>query len=342
MSDITSPSAPAADVSQALRVDIQRLQTRENCPPQTMGEIAKGDGMFNSAAQRLIDALGGVAAVEELSDHPHIDEEFDWSDIAESDHARVNEILRLISSDMPAPRANGERAIVQVVGLDKLRPHLLWCDPEYRTIAGRILRALALDPARPLDRRIKAERIAAAIMWVGITASGGLARSRRMKPPMLWDWFEVSSCKRIGRELADHVKRYNASVVGTDEVDVRDNPYALSEITLGNSSLLHSTFRGLLVEQRDDLLERIERQHQRERDAHPLITNGLQGRLGLRSRPVTVRWAMRGENEETGRACVSVALGESLDDIELLGLSIPDARRLIEALQCALDGPIAI
>lgn len=50
---------------------------------------------------------------------------------------------------------------------------------------------------------------------------------------------------------------------------------------------------------------------------------------------------MRGEEGDTGRASVSVALGESLADMEVLGLSVPDARRLIEALQYALDPPIA-
>ena len=77
------------------------------------------------------------------------------------------------------------------------------------------------------------------------------------------------------------------------------------------------------------------------RDSHPIILDGMQERFGFRSRLVTVRWATRGENEETGRACVSVAFGEGLDDMEVLGLSVPDARRLIEALQHALDAPIA-
>lgn len=341
MTDLTSPFAPAADVREALRVDMKQFLTRDDSPPQTIGQIAKSDDLFSSSAQRLIDSVGGAAQVQDLHGQPHIDETFDWSGIAESDRARVNELLHLISSDAPVSRADGEKSIFEHVGLDRMRPRLPWCDPEYRTIAWRVLRTLALDPARPLDRRNKAERLAAAIVWIALTASGGLARRRRVKPAWLWDWFEVSSCKQIGRELADQVMQRNGSVSDTDEVDLRDNPYALGEITVGDSSLLHSTYRQLLLEQRDDLLDRIKHRHEEARDAHPIIMNGLQERFGFRSRPVTVRWAMRGEDEDTGRARVSVALGEGLDDMEVLGLSIPDARRLVEALQHALDAPIA-
>jgi hypothetical protein len=341
MTELPKPLAPAADVRQALRVDLQQFLTRDDVPPRTIGQIAEGDDLFSWTAQRLIDSVGGAARVEDLRDRPHVDETFDWTDIAESDRARVGELLRIISNDSPVPRSNGDPSVFEHIGLDKIRQRLPWCDPEYRTIALRIVRTLALDPTRPLDRRIKPKRLAAAIMWIALTASGAFARSRRIKPPMLWDWFEVSSCTNVGRELADYVRRRNGAVSSTDEVDLRDDQHAIGEITLGDPALLHSTYRQLLFEQRDDLLDRVKTDHERARDAHPIILNGMQERFGFRSRPATVRWAMRGANEETGRACVSVAFGEGLDDMEVLGLSVPDARRLIEALQHALDAPIA-
>jgi|GEM_PF-1776264 len=341
MTELNKPFAPAPDVRHALRVDLEQFLTCDSEPPQTIAQLAKGDHLFSSTAQGLIDAVGSSARVQDLHDQPYSDRTFDWTDVAESDRARIRELLRIMTNDSPVPRSNGDVSVFEHIGLDRMRQRLPWCDPEYRTIALRILRTLVLDPKRPLDRRIKPERLAAAIVWIALTASGAFARSRRVKPTMMWDWFDVSSCAKIGRELADCVRHRSATVGNTAEVDLRDDQYAIGEITLGDSALLHSAYRQLLLQQRDDLLDRVKADHEQSRGSHPIILNGPQERFGFRSRPATVRWAMRGENEETGRACVSVAFGEGLADMEVLGLSVPDARRLIEALQHALDAPIA-
>lgn len=341
MTESTNQSAPAADLRLAALADLQSFLQHDEVGPATIGEAADANNYFGRQAQRLIDVAGGTAAVEQLHDRPHNDRGFNWSGIDSHDRSRIDELLRLISSAVPVPRSDGEPSVFEVVGLDEMRSRLPWCQPEYRTIAWRILRTLALEPQRPLHRRNKPERLAAAIMWVALTASGGLAHSKRVKARTLWDWFDVSSCKAIGRDLADHIRRSNASANNADEIDLREDAYALGEITLGDSALLHSAFRLTLLQYRDELLDQIERSEKEARDSHPIIVDALQGHVGLRSRPVTVRWAMRGEADDTGRACVSVVLGESADEIEVLGLSVPDARRLIEALHLALDGPIA-
>ena len=104
---------------------------------------------------------------------------------------------------------------------------------------------------------------------------------------------------------------------------------------VGDVFLLHSTFRKSLIERRERLLEMIDERRASDRLHHP-IANIDGNRIEFRSRPVTVRWATKGTSAD-GRTSVSLALGDRLADMEILALSIPDARRLIAALESALN-----
>lgn len=62
--------------------------------------------------------------------------------------------------------------------------------------------------------------------------------------------------------------------------------------------------------------------------------------MQLRSRPTTVRWATKGATDQ-GRSTVLVALGDDVDNLELLALSVTDARRRISVVEQALNEPLA-
>ena len=59
----------------------------------------------------------------------------------------------------------------------------------------------------------------------------------------------------------------------------------------------------------------------------------------LRGRPVVPRWATRGTGPD-GKALVMTVFGESEDQVEILGMTVPDARHLIAILERALAAPV--
>ena len=52
-----------------------------------------------------------------------------------------------------------------------------------------------------------------------------------------------------------------------------------------------------------------------------------------------MRWAAKGI-AESGRVSINIALGEGLADMQVFCVSIPDARRLVEAIEMALHDPM--
>ena len=99
MADPNSPSTPAADVRQALFVDIEQFLKHDKSPPRTIREVAAGDDFLSALAQSLIDAVGGCAAIDELHGRPHIDHDFDWAGISLDDRPRVEELPHLTTAE---------------------------------------------------------------------------------------------------------------------------------------------------------------------------------------------------------------------------------------------------
>jgi uncharacterized membrane protein len=107
---------------------------------------------------------------------------------------------------------------------------------------------------------------------------------------------------------------------------------------LTDPALLHSRYRRSLVKRRHELKRRIRDQHRSDIEHHP-IQIGPGRSVRFATNPTTVRWAVRSPDEE-GRATVMLATGD-LRDMNLTSISVPDAHRLIAALEHALNEPIA-
>ena len=100
---------------------------------------------------------------------------------------------------------------------------------------------------------------------------------------------------------------------------------------LGSVALVHSKYRLSLIRQRDQLIESLAERHQAAKG--PIVREG--DNIRFAARPTSVRWAVKSP-DENGRNTVMVALG-SLDELDLIALTVPDAHRLKQSLELALS-----
>jgi len=314
MDHFTSTEPPHADVRRAVAADLVSLANYEHEPPLSIAETMNGPTWLASGARDLVACVGSVEALESLDAEPHQAEELEF-DILEPDDAELA----------------GELA-------DLIAQAQLVLDPETITIIHRVIGRLAAHPDKPLRRRAQTPRIAAAIVWVALSASGLVGRRRGARSPsFIWLAFDTSSASDIGNSLA-----YTLRNLENDDTPDRllgpDHPAMANPPMLTDPALLHSRYRRSLVDRRHELKSYIRDQQQRVMEDHPIqIRRG--GDVRFATSPTTVRWAVR-SHDENGRATVMLAHGD-LRAMMLMSISVPDAYRLIAAVEHALSEPLA-
>ena len=250
--------------------------------------------------------VGGFDALMRLDAEPLPSEEFDWSSVEPQDEPFVALVLALV---------------------DECCREML--DTEYRTIARRILARIEARDPRALRRSANAERCAAALVWLAARGSGGLARSGTAPTSSaLWRWFGVTDCSNRGRSL-------RAAADLLPDLDLIDFAVTVTdELALGDAALLHSRFRRRLLMQRD---ARLRGTAERDRGS-PVVSLG-RDQLIVAVEPVAVLGAAKSLPVDGERLGICVMLGTELNHSKCYELSIPDARKLVDCLQAALDDP---
>lgn len=251
----------------------------------------------------LLPHVDDLPALLDLDTEPLPDEAFDWSGVDSRDRAMVAAVLDRCDA-----------------ACDEL------LDMEFRTIARRILAMLATRDPRPLRRTTNHDRLAAGIVWLAGRGNGEFGRRspRWRSARRVADWFGVTNCADRGYSIR------NAAGLVPEILD--RYPSLLDTIPLGSTALLHSKARRSLITQRDARL-RIES----ERRRWSLAPDGrsVACRAAIAG-PIAVT---RGHDTESNQAILLVALGApgvGLDEADLYGLSLSEARRLVEMLRRAL------
>jgi hypothetical protein len=254
----------------------------------------------------LLPHVDDLPALLDLDTEPLPDEDFDWSGVDAQDRAIVAAVL--------------ERC-------DAACDDLL--DTEFRTIARRILAMLATRDPRPLRRTTNHDRLAAGIVWLAGRGNGEFGRHapRWRSARTVADWFGVTNCADRGQSI-----RKAAGLV-PEAIDRYSSFYDATP--LGSTALLHSRTRRSLIGDRDTRL-RLEN----ERRRWTLSPDGKSVACRAeRAGPLAVTHA---HDSESNEAVLLVALGGpgvALDEADLYGLSLPDARRLMKMLRRALPSP---
>jgi hypothetical protein len=185
---------------------------------------------------------------------------------------------------------------------------------------------LATRDPRPLRRTTNHDRLAAGIVWLAGRGNGEFGRRspRWRSARRVADWFGVTNCADRGYSV-----RSAAGLVP----DVLDPfPSLLDTIPLGSVALLHSRTRRSLIIQRDACI-RVES----ERRRWSLAPDGRS--VACRAARVGPLAVTRGHDIEADETMVLVALGGpgvTLDEADLYGLSLAEARRLVEMLSRAM------
>jgi len=246
----------------------------------------------------LIPIVGDIVALETLDTYPLPDEPFDWSAVASEDHALVAEVLA--RSDMCC---------------DEL------LDVEFRTITRRILARVARRDPRCLRRATKADRVAAALVYLAGRANGEFGRRGRLTAHSLWSWWATSSCADRARTLQ--------SAAGLEPEHISWTSIGFEELTLGDAALLHSSYRKQICRRRDYLAAYAPR---------PRVMPLPDGRRAeVRAEPAKAVAAAKGL--VGARVYMILGLGDTLDDATFFALSVPEARELVSIVQNALDAP---
>jgi hypothetical protein len=309
MDHFTSPEPPHADVRRAVGADLLALANYEHESPLSIAETMNGPTWLDSCARDLVACVGSVEALESLDAESHRAEELEFDGLEPEDAELAGELVDLI----------GEAQLA--------------LDPEMVTIIHRMVGRLAAHPDKPLRRRAQTPRIAAAIVWVALSASGMVGRrSGTRSATDIWFAFDTSSASDIGHSLA-HALRNLANDDTPDRLVGISHPPMLTD-----PALLHSRYRRSLVDRRHELKRAIRDQQQREIRDHPIQVRHGEG-VRFATTPTTIRWAVR-SHDENGRATVMLANGD-LQGMQLISISVPDAYRLIAALEHALSEPLA-
>ncbi len=270
------------------------------------------DDHYSGVLGQLAAVCGGVEALETLRDDPIPDEPFDPSGLTDADRRLATEILATVDV------AFGRFPLL---------------DGQHRTISRRLVAAALAHPAQPLRRKAATERMAAGLAWIVLQGNMQLGRRGLLTAGLLWELFAVGSCADLGRSIAQKMRLLAPTDIRTFHSLPSKN------IALGDVRLLHSSTRTLLIQRRD---EAIEFSHQLAADAAKwsLVTIRDDGTVSIHARPLPVVGAVRALNDH-GRATVMMLFGtDAMDPDDVIGISVPDAHRLISALQHALDAPL--
>ena len=310
MDHFISPEPPHHDVRHALAADLQALTANQHDLPMTIAETVDSSSWLAPIARDLVACVGSIQALESLDGQPHPVEALDLAGVDAADTELVSHIVELI------------------VEADLL------VSPEMITIIHRLITRLAEHPDKPLRRRTSPPRIAAAIVWLAFSASGLIGRRRGMRTAgSIWSDFGISSAKDIGFSLAKALHDPSSDGLPAVTNDASSPP------RLGDPALLHSHYRRSLINRRQELEVYIVDQRQSDMNRHPIQIVPAGG-VRFATNPTTVRWAVRSPDEQ-GRATVMVATGD-LQEMRLTSISVPDARRLIAALEHALSQPLSV
>ena len=278
----------------------------------------RDDSWTRTAVERLSARVGGIDALEALTTEPLTDVDFDWSAASGSDRDLVVAVLNSAEACLA-----GER---NVSGASLGLPPLI--DDEYRTIVWRLLARIGQREPAAL-RKSSPPRMCAALFWIAIRASDGFGRHSRLTVDYLWKLFGVSACSDLAQVLL------GAAGFPQHPVEPRGQRRG-REVRLADPRLLHSDERTYLVKEREQLAMMIVEDERRRDEGRPIQLR--RGGVELRGRPVVPRWATRG-NGPTGKAVVMTVFGDDEDHVEILAMSVPDARRLIDILEQALNLP---
>ncbi len=307
MDHFTSSEPPHADIQQAVAADLFALANQQPDSPPSIAEIMNSSVLSAGAARDLVACVGSVGALESLELEPH-----------------PAEAIQLDGLD-----ADDAELACQLFGLIVEADLIL--DAETITIIQRLLVRLAAHPDKPLQRKARIEQVAAAVVWVALSASSMVGRHRRALPASyIWGEFETTPASKVGRALVVALSSSDdkpSTSAGTSEPPMLTDP-----------ALLHSRYRRSLVSRRQELEQYIRERHHDGMSSHPIQVRPGQG-VRFATRPTTIRWAVR-SSDENGRATVMVSTGD-LRSMNLMSISVPDAHRLIAALEHALNEPLA-
>ena len=296
-----SITPPHPDIRRAFFDDVERIRNYEHEPPTSLEAMIDGDHWLAALARDLVEPVGSVDALERLGDEPHPAEQ--------------------VRFDAPL----GLELLQRIEAAD------LRLDSEMATIVKRIIGQLVDHPDRPLERKAQVQRIAGAIAWLALKANQQLGRRSRWTAGDLWFAFGVSGAQDLGHAFQRVLFEANRTYVRP----IDQLSYSKQLPLLGDARLLHSTYRRELIAQRNDLKQRIRADQRAAVRSHPIQTGHDQ--ISFACRPTTVRWVQRSETDE-GRATLMVGLND-LDDMTILSITVTDARRLVTALEHALNQP---
>ncbi len=252
----------------------------------------------SSLLDRLIPIVGDLTTLERLHDHPLPDESFDLTCVQTTDREFVSAVLVL-----------SDRCCIELL------------DIEFRTIARRILARVARRDPSYLRRNRRADRLAAALVYLAGRANLEFGRTGRKNAHYLWSWWGLPSC-------ADRARTLQAAA-GLEPAGSTVEDHGYDALALGDATLLHSKFRQLLCLRRD-----LVKQCTPRPKLIVLPGTGVVRIEAEQVKPVIVTKGMMGS-----RVGIVVGLGETMDDADFFGLSVPDARELAQQLQNALDAP---
>jgi hypothetical protein len=269
-------------------------------------DVMKGDDWTASMVRKLCELVGGIDALEQLDDLPLPNAPFDWTLVAENARATVNQVLTAMDDRVPD-----------------------WFGPEYQRVTHRLLERILVHDPSSLDRSTPI-RTAAAITWLALIGNGAIDGRRGSRASTVWAVFGVTSCVDRGRGLFKALGLPARTPSHTGHVNRYD-------IWLCERGLLHSATRRDLLDRRETTIAVLAQEARRRVDEHP-IKQMADGNLRISSRSVTPRWAMRTPNS-SGREIVLTTFGDTEDKPEVLTLSIPNARFLVNLLTDALDSP---
>jgi len=164
-------------------------------------------------------AVGGRAALMDLSVAPLPDEPFEWSGIPDDIRGSVAEVLALC---------------------DGCCKEML--DPEHRTASRRLLRRAAVGDPGIFRRKASSRTAAAAVCWIIAKANHTVSQRRAtLTAKELLAWFGVTGAQRAGVFLR--------------AVGAADDTY---EVRLGAADLLIASRRQQIVGQRDHYVSEID------------------------------------------------------------------------------------
>lgn len=265
------------------------------------------DSWASDHVRRLAQLVGGVPALERLTDAPLVEAPLDWSSV-------------------PEPHRGAATAIIDEIDV-WVTTELL--DHEYRIVVRRLVHRVASHQPKALSRGDR-HRTAAAFVWLALQGNSAFRYGRGLSATdAVGLMFGSGSYAARGRAL------FHAAGLSRLVNDIDDR--RIPDVVLTDPSLQHSSARRRLLRERAQavlLLQRAKEQREAERAVRPLPD----GRVLVRTLPLEPRWAGRFKVDE-GRLKIIVADGEG-DDERFLSLSVPAARELVSMLQGALDGPL--